>query len=525
MWGVSMKFVNKKTILSSISIVVLFLCLIASGYWLIMEGIIFPSNISKLKLDMEYTHQKKPLNSATQSINRYKSKLRELDSVSVEYLKPQNRLSLTMQAEGQAVLVKQNIDAYFLTPILPYKHDKHNFSQFDQFNLMLAEYARNGVSLSHQASNKFFGSFSMADDSFLNPFAKEYQYIQGSDGYSVLPSEDVLPKRMSVTNNCLSPGLWEISANDSVGEMYHAWFSFPKQIYYEMVKENNDLILPNSQLRKALKYKENSMVPVDFDKLRKFNRQLGTSKSNPVMDKSIASYSSQDSRRKVQRGFFKVKRDQKLLDVERFEQLQKGDNFELYAFVSPGIYSPKKLQTIPFQFDWGKVEINEVKPLTAYAGNKSDYDKEGYIEMRVYSEDQSRMLVMGNIPISLLVYQEDYDIPALGVGVFPASEPIERRHLRVKHGPKPHYAYLLKRKNGEYLAVNNHEYGIEQFYLRPFKKSGKTYLRVNIVSYERIMDILEMEIVLGDELSEKIDRASSEYRRPTYRTYLDNNIL
>jgi hypothetical protein len=330
---------------------------------------------------------------------------------------------------------------------------------------------------------------------------------------------------MSVTNNCLSPGLWEVSANDSVGEMYHAWFSFPKQIYYDMVKENNDLTLPNSQLRKALKYKKNSMVPVDFDKLRKFNRQLDTSKANPVLDKSIASYSSQDSRRKVQRGFFKVKRDQKLLEVERFEQLKKGDNFELFAFVSPGIYSPKKLQIIPYEFDWEKVEINEVKPLTAYAGNKSNYDKEGYIEMRVYSEDQSRMLVMGNIPISLLVYQEDYDIPALGVGVFPASEPIERRYLRVKHGPKPHYAYLLKRKNGEYFAVNNHEYGIEQFYLRPFKKSGKTYLRVNIVSYERIMDILEMEIALGDELSEKIDRASAEYRRPIYRTYLDNNIL
>jgi hypothetical protein len=143
----------------------------------------------------------------------------------------------------------------------------------------------------------------------------------------------------------------------------------------------------------------------------------------------------------------------------------------------------------------------------------------------VYSKDESQAIVIGNVPLSLLVFQHDYIIPAFGVGVLPASELIERRHLRIKDGPKPHYAYLANHRDGKFFGLNNHKYGIEQVFLRPFKKEGKVFLRIILVSYERITDLLELEVPLESDLADKINDISSHFKTPLFRSYEDNNIL
>ncbi|WKD51543.1 hypothetical protein [Microbulbifer spongiae] len=492
--------------------------------WAVRVELFFSPNSVTMLLDQEERHNNAPLSGSTQSINRFYSKLRKLDKITPNFNSDTKKLELTVASSSdpskkEEVVFFEEIESRFLTPLLPYARAE-KLSEFDSFNLMLAEYARNGVSLSRQHSNKVLGSFHGGRD-FFDPFAQEYNYKEGIIG----PNENVTPKRMSIINNCLSPGLWEINAQDSVGEMYHGWFSMPKDQYFSMIRVNNDLKVSDLKLRFALRYNKNAEVLLELERLRKEIKTLYAGKAQLASNKVIGSYSSQDSRRKVQRQFFNIKRDGEIINAKYFSDLRSGDIFELYAFIPPGIYSTEKLQTITYNPDWQEIEIREVQPLTQFKGNQSQFDDMGYIELVLYSSDRSHAFIIGNIPIALLVMQEDYDIPALGVGVLPASEPIERRYLRFKEGPSPHYAYMARIKEGKFYGVNNHEYGIEQIYLRPFEKEGSPFLRITFVSYERIMDVLEVEVPLNELVFDRIRLASNNYRRPLFRTYLDSNIL
>ena len=171
------------------------------------------------------------------------------------------------------------------------------------------------------------------------------------------------------------------------------------------------------------------------------------------------------------------------------------------------------------------VEFFEVEPLTSYGGKHDGYGKFGYLEIHLKSSTNKESIIAGNIPIQLLVFSEDYKIPAFGVGVLASSELVERRFLRLNEGPYPHYAYLAKEKDNQLFLLNNHPVGYEQIYLRPFQKEGKTYLRMTIVSYERIVDLLEFNIPIEGELLKRIQQASATYKPPIYEVYQDTNIL
>jgi hypothetical protein len=74
-------------------------------------------------------------------------------------------------------------------------------------------------------------------------------------------------------------------------------------------------------------------------------------------------------------------------------------------------------------------------------------------------------------------------------------------------------------------VANNHELGLEQIYLRPIRRGDDVLLRVTLVAYERIVDILEVEVKLPDELARKIVDASAHYERPLWRSFSDSNLL
>jgi hypothetical protein len=106
------------------------------------------------------------------------------------------------------------------------------------------------------------------------------------------------------------------------------------------------------------------------------------------------------------------------------------------------------------------------------------------------------------------------------------SERIERRYLRLKDGPVPHYAYMMsKNDDDKWSLVNNHEVGIEQLTIRPIVKGGKTYLRINLIAYERILDLIEMEVPITGSLAKRIEEATAKYTPPLYRVYKDDNII
>ncbi|NKB25287.1 MAG: hypothetical protein GKR87_13105 [Kiritimatiellae bacterium] len=58
---------------------------------------------------------------------------------------------------------------------------------------------------------------------------------------------------MQLVNNCLKPGLWEVSASDFVGEMFDGCFQMPQPLYYKLVQEVNGLDhVKEEALRKSL---------------------------------------------------------------------------------------------------------------------------------------------------------------------------------------------------------------------------------------------------------------------------------
>ena len=481
---------------------------------------------AEIKLDREYRNRdSKVINPSTQSLNRYASTLRDLSHVNVSF--EGGKLSVDMYSEDQAHQGKSlsidNIDARFLVPRLLYDHDGQ-LDAFDAANLMLGEFARSGVLLSHQKSNELFGVFHSSEGLFDDTSTREYLIEDGM----VAPNSKVKPTRLQLVNNCLASGLWEISAVDSVGEMYHGWFDMPKSVYYDMIRSVNGLDASGWQLYWALRYRKDlSNVPFVGERLRTEGELLTSVQPHFVDNKSLTGFSSQDSRRKIQNKFFAVRRDGQTISPATVADLKTGDEFVVKKFVSPGVYSGTKYETIPFKADWPLVEIREVTPHTSYGSEAPSHGDLGHIELTVHEGGTDRAIIVGNIPVSLLVEQEDYQIPSFGVGVLAPSERIERRYLRLKDGPVPHYAYQVeKSEDGSgWRLLNNHHFGYEQVFLRPFKRGNETFLRVTLVSYERILDLVELEVPLTGALKERINQATKQYTPPLYRVYEDPNVL
>jgi hypothetical protein len=473
-----------------------------------------------LKLDLEERLTKEPLSASTQSVNRYRSVLQQFDGVEVK-VDHNGRLRLQFDKGHGASdqLSLENIDFRFLVPLLDYPHAA-KLTPFDRANLMLAEYSRSGVELALEDQNSTYGYF--ASRGLFNE-DEEYTFVDGK----VVPNPGARPKRMALTNNCLAPGLWEVSAQDSVGEMYHGWTQLPEHGYFELVRQANALTASDEELKDALTYRPQlGGIQVELDRVRERVRPLGAFPATVNLDKPIASYSTQDSRRKVQRRFFTIERAGETITPKTFGDLQPGDVFVCHSFIPPGVYSSKEARRVVYAPIWSEVELSEVKPKTRYAGPSPHAYPFGAIELTLRSKDQRHALVVGNLPVDLLVFQEDYDVPGFGVGVLRASETIEKRHLFFKDGPAPVYAYLLDAAaEGGYVIANNHEAGLEQVYLRPFRRGDQVLLRITLVAYERIVDLLELEVPLPEELQQRLRDASATYRRPLWRSFSDSNLL
>ena len=175
--------------------------------------------------------------------------------------------------------------------------------------------------------------------------------------------------------------------------------------------------------------------------------------------------------------------------------------------------------------EWDTAIIRSVNPTTNYKENEHKFETEAYIEIEIQSKNKDRALIIGNIPTALLVHNRDFKIPSFGVGVFQASEFAERRYLRVTEGPNPSYSFLAAIKDDDYFLLNNHAEGLEEIYLRPFIKNDRTWIRMTVVSYERIIDLFEYEIPLNPELENIILKNSKGFRAPAYETYQDHNLF
>lgn len=472
------------------------------------------SQLIKIKLDQEIQKNAKAINSSTQSINRYASNLRKLQTASLEFNPNENKLNLLIANEGEEFFKIKNIETSFLTPLLPY--EDITSSQFDIANIILAEYARNGISIPIQLTNNEFAYVETSQ----NLFNDKGEYIFEKGIYQ--PNKGVLPKRFNVVNNCLSPGLWEVSANDAVGEMYHAWMTLDSEFYKKILAYQTGVqveSIPNNF--HDPKYFDN--VILDATKLRSIIKVIGDYDIHYNSEKELGSYSSQDSRRKVQRKFYDIRRNDSIIDAKMQSDLQNGDVYSMYTFQEPGVYNPNVRNNVSFQRLWERAKVAYVEPLTFYSKDQ-EFFSSNYIEITLTNASNTQAIVIGNIPLSLLSFKNDFVIPSFGVGVLKSSELIERRLLRKQKGPRPSFAYLTKVKEGKHYIQNNHLTGLEQIFLRPVQKEDGIYLRCTIVSYERITDLLEFEIKIP-ELQETFVKNNERYSPPIFETYQDDNTL
>ena len=384
---------------------------------------------------------------------------------------------------------------------------------FDAFNLMLAEFARNSLHVPFGRPEDAMAHFeSDLDGAAPWTLAGDFRFD---------PNPFFRPLRFSVINNCLAPGLWELSALDRAGELYHAWFDMPLDLYYPLTAQTNDL--PESFVVAALTW-STQPVAADLDRLRRIRQSLGAVPLAAV--DGSAGFSTQDARRKLAKGLVKVERRGRLTTPLKLAHF-RDHPAHMADFVPPGKYSAsqRKRFDLSFLFAPRQAVLALVEPLTDYRWTRprepvpSDAE---YLEIRLVLEDVQ--LILGNLPLALLVQQEDFAIHGPGVGILPAAEPAERRALLLERGPRPSFAYLLEERGGQWMALNAHERGIEQVFLRCHPFAPRPYLRVIVTSFERIANLVEYRLPLPPALQERARAYSRAYISPLFATYRDDNL-
>lgn len=456
-----------------------------------------------------------PYSASTQSFLRGSHWLERVDHVELRDTGGLGTLVFSGADAGQALSVTR-LPLEMLVPRLHYApHDPPD--AFDAFNLMLAEYSRNGQSVPWAEPDDTLAHFEAPH------LLTETPYTLRAD-YDFVPEPLFRPLRVAVVNNCLEPGLWELIGFDRVGEIYHAWFRLPVDVYSGLVARVNG-VEPAFAAR-ALKWSIEP-VPLDLDRLRRASGPPEDAALALIGDDDPVGYSTQDSRQKVSKGFAEiVTREGEVAPARRGDFTRQA--VSLSEFVPPGKYSRSKRR----RFDLGFLRATEgasvshVAPLTDYAWRAAhgptDPAGAAHVELRLRL-GQGRSLVLGNLPLALLVPQEDLALHGFGVGILPADNPAERTRLLFDRGPAPSYAYVVEERGGRELALNSHDFGIEQVFIRARPEERDPHWEVTVASYERIVDLVRYRVGMPAGLVAEARAAAAGYVSPSFFTYRDDN--
>jgi hypothetical protein len=398
-----------------------------------------------------------------------------------------------------------------LVPRLHYK-PPGNPDAFDALNLMLAEYSRNGVSVPAGKAGDTMAHFE-------TDLEEERPYRVEAD-YQFAANERFRPVRFAVINNCLKPGLWEISASDRSGEIHHSWMTMPDAVYHQLVARSNGL--SEEFVRDALAWRADA-VELDLDRLRRAPQPLGSVVAE-LLTGSKSGYSSQGSRRKLAAGFALVERGAERVMPKSLADLT-ATPVHLSSFVEPGKYSMNERRRFDFGFLRG---IREARVMRTTA--ITDYNWRHNVNpshpdcVEIHLDLGEWTIILGNLPIKLLVPQEDLGIWGFGVGVLPSSDFAERRKFLIEDGPPPSFAYLCRKKDGKHVVVNSHDFGLEQVFIRTNSTTPAPWWEITLTSYERIVDIVKYRVVVPSSMAAELKDAAANYAAPLYRTYRDDNL-
>lgn len=341
--------------------------------------------------------------------------------------------------------------------------------------------------------------------------------------YEFIPNRYLRPLRVGIVNNCLGPGLWELIATDRSGEIHHSWFALPQERYFRLTAASNNLDL--DFVREALAWKTTG-ARLSLDRLRREGALLGEGRVT-LVDAPVG-FSSQGSRLKLNAAFVKVSKDGRLMPPKRLADLHTS-KVSMPAFVEPGRYSLTNSRQFDFAFltDVSTAEVRAVVPLTHYRWNDERREPareagEDHLELKIHVG--SRYILLGNMPMSRMVKQEDFVIHSFGVGVLGPDTPAERSLMLTQHGPHPPYAYVAEERDGELYAVNSHELGLEEIFIRTYPSAPDPHWVIVLTSFERIVDVIRYRVEIPESLRARLAQRTAEYVSPPYLTYKDDNV-
>jgi len=155
----------------------------------------------------------RPYTASTQSFLRDSHWLETVNKANIQF-NGEYQGSIELQSSDATKFFKaKNINFNQLVPRLHYKPSE-KVDDFDLFNLMLAEYSRNGLSFPFGRDGDEMTHFQTDLENGI-PWKLKGDYEFGANPL-------YKPVRFSVVNNCLNPGLWEFNASDKTGEVYHS---------------------------------------------------------------------------------------------------------------------------------------------------------------------------------------------------------------------------------------------------------------------------------------------------------------
>lgn len=454
-----------------------------------------------------------PYSPSTQSFLRGKHWLETTDGLRIEIDGDHKGRVTFKNDDARSFLRLENVPMNVLVPRLHYVVGEQP-DEFDAFNLMMAEFSRNSVSLP-------VGKQGDEIAHFQSGFEESVPWTLKGD-YQFEANPLFRPLRVSIINNCLASGLWELNAVDRAGEIFHAWFDMPPNLYTNLVAEVNGVTQKFAD--QSLAWHERP-VEMDLDRLRTVVR--------PIDDLNISrktgevGYSTQGSRRKLAKGYVGILKDGEKKKPQFLDDFLTNTTV-MSDFIPPGKYSITKDKTFDFSYlnNPKRVSLRQVKPHTSYAMTPEaevDHGEAPHLEMEIHLVD-GRSILIGNLPYPLLVQQEDFPINGFGVGILSASDPAERRAFRIEEGHAPSFAYLVSYQDGKPYAINNHNEGLEQIFIRTRPFDDEPHWEIIISSFERMVDLVKYKVPIPAEMVQPMKDASMNYVSPLYTTYKDDNL-
>lgn len=449
-----------------------------------------------------------------------------LDQVASAIFEIDNELHARIHLQEEGAKTQQfdvvNLDLNLMVPRLHYPVPAHP-DAFDAFNLMLAEFSRNGMSVPNGVAGD-------SNAHFETSLQQEHPWkLEGP--YVFSPEPQLRPMRFTVVNNCLMGGLWELEAVDRAGEIYHGWMNIPAERYQNLLASVNGL--EEEFAATAVNWSTEPVV-ADLNRLRTIQTDLGEAPFRLAPDEAIG-FSSQTSRRKIGKSYVLMGEDipgvNGAPDIKRYKPKMRSELVQgpihLVDFQPPGRYSATERRTFDVGF-LGKpvrAEVHLVQPHTGYrlpfTEAAQPEENRRYIELTLQVGDHR--LVLGNLPLDLLVPQEELVLHGFGVGILNQDEPAERRSLLIEQGPRPSYAYLMDAEGRQVL--NNHAAGLEQIFIRVHLEREIPVWEVTVTSFERIVDLVKYEIEIPSSLRSEVQENASRYTTPIYFSYRDDNLL